>query len=149
MLAGFTLVELVVVIVIVGILAAVAAPTFLDRAAGATAAAEISNVRAIMTAAQLYEADNGKLPNDSNVGQFPSDFESYIAAEVFTKTSPSGGQYDWNGPPAHSGTSAGLQLVIPDASTQPFYTQIELLHDDSNKSTGRIRANSQRVIFDY
>ena len=60
--AGFTLIELMVVIVIIGMLAAIVVPKFMgaaDTAAIASAKAQISSFK---TALQLYKLDNGSYP---------------------------------------------------------------------------------------
>jgi len=56
---GFTLVELMVVIVIVGILAAVAIPKFLDASNKAKASEFPTQLTAIYTGETAYNAENG------------------------------------------------------------------------------------------
>ncbi len=59
---GFTLIELMVVVVIIGILAAIAIPKYQDVTDSAKYAACRSNLRNIASALNLYAADNGEYP---------------------------------------------------------------------------------------
>ena len=58
---GFTLVELMIVIVIVGILSAVALPNFLNQTKKAAATEATSNVSSIFKQAHTYVLENGSL----------------------------------------------------------------------------------------
>lgn len=59
---GFTLIELMIVIAILGILAAVAIPNFLNARGKAQDAAALSTLEAMKTAMEMYAADNGAYP---------------------------------------------------------------------------------------
>ena len=80
--AGFTLIEILLVVVIIGILAAVAVPRLGGRVGQSQIAAARAGAGAIGTAIDLYETDNGKLPeslqNLVNKGSEPNWNGPYI-----------------------------------------------------------------------
>jgi len=61
---GFTLIEILVVITIIGILAALIVPRIMDRPDQARATAARADVNAIMSALKLYKLDNGTYPTN-------------------------------------------------------------------------------------
>ena len=60
---GFTLIELMVVLVILGILAALIVPNVLSRTDDARAAAARTDINAIMQGLKLYRLDNQRYPS--------------------------------------------------------------------------------------
>jgi general secretion pathway protein G len=61
--AGFTLIEILVVVVILGILAALVVPRIMERPDEARVVATRSDIRGIMSALKLYRLDNGVYPS--------------------------------------------------------------------------------------
>jgi general secretion pathway protein G len=62
--SGFTLIEILVVIVILGILAALIVPRIMDRPDQARATAARADVNALISALKLYRLDNGSYPTN-------------------------------------------------------------------------------------
>ncbi|QDU40133.1 Type II secretion system protein G precursor [Maioricimonas rarisocia] len=65
---GFTLIELVVVVLVMGILAAVAAPKMFDTASNAKVNSGRQSLSVLRDAIELHKAQNGVYPGDLGVG---------------------------------------------------------------------------------
>ncbi len=76
---GFTLVELVVVILVLGIIAAIAAPKMFDTAGNARTNSAISSMATIRDAIELHRAQNGAFPGDAGTeADFTSDMTGFL-----------------------------------------------------------------------
>lgn len=62
---GFTLIEIMVVVVIIGILAVLVVPSVLDRPDQARVVAARQDVAGLMQALKLYRLDNGRYPSSA------------------------------------------------------------------------------------
>ena len=85
---GFTLIELMVVLVIIGVLAALIVPNVLDRADDARVTAARTDVNNLMQALKLYRLDNQRYPSGEQglealvrkptAGTIPPNWRPYI-----------------------------------------------------------------------
>jgi type IV pilus assembly protein PilA len=105
---GFTLIELMVVVLIIAILIAIAIPTFLGMRRRAQDRAAQSNLRNAMTAAKAAFTDN----------------ETYVGfnAAAGTATEPSLAWIDGNGP-----TASGRQVAVDTAEITQSYVKLGAL----------------------
>ena len=85
---GFTLIELMVVLVIIGVLAALIVPNVLERADDARVTAARTDVQNLMQALKLYKLDNQRYPSADQgldalvkkptVGAVPPNWKPYL-----------------------------------------------------------------------
>lgn len=92
-LGGFTLVEIMIVIAIIGLLVAIAIPNYVKARANSQANACINNLRQIDGAMQTFAIENGK-----HVGapvSYPTDLTPYIKLNSNSQipACPAGGTY--------------------------------------------------------
>jgi prepilin-type N-terminal cleavage/methylation domain-containing protein len=92
---GFTLVEIMIVVAIIGLLAAIAIPNFVRARNTSQKNACINNLRQIDSALKQWALENGKV--DSSVAQ-STDLQSYLRSNLFPHC-PSGGVYGSAGNP--------------------------------------------------
>jgi prepilin-type N-terminal cleavage/methylation domain-containing protein len=93
LLAGFTLVEIMIVVAIIGVLAAIGIPSFLHARTRSQATACINNLRQIEAAVQQFAIEKGKRVGD--VVNYPDDITAYIKlnSENSIPPCPAGGDY--------------------------------------------------------
>ena len=118
---GFTLVELVMVVSMVSLLAALAQPALQRVVMQARAAEAISNLNVIKVAVQGYEADFLNFPPEADVGEIPTGLVDYLPDDFTFDFEGYSLDYDnFTGPdgqPVDDGTfSVGL-TVVPDDVT--------------------------------
>jgi prepilin-type N-terminal cleavage/methylation domain-containing protein len=91
--AGFTLVEIMIVVAIIGLLAAIAIPNFVKARATSQANACINNLRQIDGAAQQWALEKGQ--QTGSTINYPTDLTPYIKLNSASSVPPcpAGGSY--------------------------------------------------------
>ena len=96
--SGFTLIELMIVVAIIGILAAIAIPKFADLIRKSSEGASKGNVGSIRSALSIYYGDME--------GQYPSDMASLTVAGKYLSQVPAA-----KAPNYHADTSTVVQQI--------------------------------------
>lgn len=133
---GFTLVEIMVVVVIIGLLAAVALPAFQRVRRRAVSSRYINDVRQIRDAAERYALENGSFP-PNGIGGLHANLRGYVPDSVFNSTStPLGGVWDWDY--QQDGFTASISVYLFTVSDAQLL-EIDRTIDDGDLTTGNVR----------
>lgn len=146
---GFTLVEMVVVVMIIGILALVAVTKMPNLSNDAKVSSVLTNINVIFNALEVYRSKEGEYPANEQAGAFPADLKDYLHESLFTAPTEIGGCYDWNGPGtgySHYGISIHKHTLGADTASSDFYQKLEK-HDDGAAKSGWIRASGKVIYF--
>lgn len=136
---GFTLIEILIVVVILGILAG----TVIMQVRGAREDAErvafISSGRIFAEAAARYHLKNGNFPNDTMPGELPDGFSEYINYNKWLAPTPIGGQ--WDAELNEDGLISAVGVVFDGSDNKPiaFMAGIDTAIDDGDLATGYFR----------
>ena len=134
---GFTLIELMIVVAIVGVLAAVAIPQYQRYAEKARLSEMALRLGKWADEFHIWAQINGRYPNDSHIilppeaaGELSIDNATWLAATDL------GGNWNWEGPDFYPYAGIAIVGATSDANTITLFDQII---DDGNVNTGKFR----------
>jgi prepilin-type N-terminal cleavage/methylation domain-containing protein len=132
--SGFTLTEMMIVVAIIGLLAAIAIPSFVHARESSLNTRFASDLRVALDAFTMYAQDNGNYPPDVGPGQMPQGVSDYLKRMDWLGPTVLGGQWDWD----NWGYVIGVSLYGPTATHQQLL-KLDALIDDGNLETGNFR----------
>ena len=135
--SGFTLVEIMIVVAVIALLAAIAVPGFTRARKRAQNAKFLNALRVASDAADLYAIENhGKYPPDTTRGIVPPQLATYLDQTFdWTAPTPIGGRWDWE----FGVYSVRAAISVVDGPDAERMTEIDSQYDDGDLTTGRFR----------
>jgi prepilin-type N-terminal cleavage/methylation domain-containing protein len=131
---GFTLIELIAVIVVLAILSAIAIPRYIDHSERATATRIARDLRVLTRAALQDWIDQGAWPPDNHSHSFVPRYLDSSYNDVLSPIPP--GMYNWN----FRGSSVDWSIhsigSSPPARTLSILTEVDRLIANGDLSTG-------------
>lgn len=138
---GFSLIELLTVMVVIGILAAIAIPNFRSAIMNANAANILGDVRAVQIAYSQFIADGGTRAGNSAWGATPTDLAPYLPDGLNFSTDIA--DYRWTRLRARAspwGVESGMLRIRPKRDLRPVL--IDKLANMANQAM-IVRTNNQ------
>ncbi|MGF1483778.1 MAG: type II secretion system protein [Opitutales bacterium] len=133
---GFTLVEIMIVVVIIGLLAAMAIPAFQVIRQNSQTARFVSDLRVFRDALEMYITKNPDYPIDSSTGAFPTELDGYFNEDLWVNGTTLGGEWDLE--VEDNGVTVAVGVDNPTADLE-LLRKADTSLDDGDLSTGKFR----------
>lgn len=142
---GFTLVEIMIVVLIIGLLATLSLPAFRRSRTAAQSNRFVSDLRTFSHAFENFSLQTGNWPAAAASGVVPTDMEEDIKVTVWRVPQNSiGGQWAWDR--NDYGMVAGISVTGVTAPDQQM-ERIDARIDDGDLTTGLFRKVGSRFIY--
>lgn len=125
---AFTLIEIMVVVVIIGILAALATVALRHTRERAIAGRITNDMRQFRTAFQTHSFQHNGWPPAAAAGTIPAGMEGYLS-RAYLNTAEPGGAYSWTGP-------SGQIRFTALSATPTIMQMVDASLDDGDIATG-------------
>lgn len=149
--AGFTLVELMVVVAIISVLVSLAIPLLARMKLRARATVIAADFRTFAQAFDSYAQETGGWPADSAVGVMPPAMNGRLDVSSWLRVTPIGGKYNWESNQMHFGVRYRAAISIAAAAGAPLPLDVNFLIaldrqiDDGNLLGGNFRVGTGLV----
>lgn len=144
--SAFTLVEIMIVVVIIGLLAAMAIPAFQIARNNSYASRLANDFRVFAGAFEIHALEVGHWPTDGMGNSLPPSAQPYFEDTAWYETPPNGGYWDWEadrlGFVASVGLSGGLGTL-----DNAVYERVDDILDDGDLSSGVFQRAGGRYLY--
>ena len=122
---GFALIELLIVVAIIGIIAAIAIPSLLRARVSANESATLGDIRTVISAFAAYQSANGGFydrsldcltaPSAGCIPNYPTNAPTFLDSQLAAETAKSGYNRSFEGGPIPAGINAAI--VSPSSAS--------------------------------
>ena len=133
---AFTLVEILIVVVILGILAAIVVPRFVDAGQDAKIGAFVASLKTYADTCEYYNIKEGQYPGDGGSGAVPVGLESYLDVSEFESGTPLGGVWDTEYLDSGVSAAVGVHFFNSPNPGDTVMIRVDETFDDGDLSTG-------------
>ncbi len=141
---GFTLVEIMIVVTIIGLLAALGLPAWARLNRHSRVSTFVNDLRVGAMAAQNCTLNEGVWPPDTGPGALPSELAGYIDPTFWGKPTSLGGAWDWDF--KQWGGLTGLSVYQPTVDEATMLA-VDRTIDDGDLASGQFRQRSNGYIY--
>jgi prepilin-type N-terminal cleavage/methylation domain-containing protein len=142
---AFTLVEIMVVVVIIGLLAAIAIPALQRVQQGSQNSRFVSDLRIFAQGFETYAMKNGGWPPNAGTGVVPAGMSGEIKDSAWTTPKNSvGGRWNWDF--NNNGITASISCVNATVSDAQM-AAIDAKIDDGDLTTGNFQKLNGRFMY--
>ena len=147
---GFTLIEIMTVVVILGILITLITFAVLWAIKSAEQAAFAANLRSFANAAHMYRTEYGYYPPEAEPGEIPEGFDKFIDPDKWSAPTSFGGHWDVTSGGGPTGSLFGIGVAMGEGFMEEeggvvreqVFASLSSLDDeidDGNLNTGNFR----------
>lgn len=137
---AFTLVEILIVVVILGVLASIVAAQFTGATRTSRQGAFLTNLQTFVKQAEIYQARSGQYPDDASSGELPLAFVGLIHPADWENGTPIGGVWDAELDEHGIASAIGVHFNGQGLTRDDAYmSEVDALFDDGDVGAGLFR----------
>lgn len=141
---GFTLVEILIVVAIIGLLAGLAVPSILAANRQSRARIFANDLRIASDAFTSFIFENDQYPKDQYPTEVPSGMSGYLSNFPWSEKTAIGGHWDWDYDVF--GVTAAISVHQPSFSKDQM-EKIDAIIDDGSLGSGQFRIRTSGYMY--